>query len=376
MIRRTSALVIGGGPAGSTAARFLAEAGVDTVLVERDFSYVKPCGGAIPSGGFREFGLPETLIRNKAGRIIIVSPAGHEIEIGLQGGHLFIVERGHFDSSLRRIAADKGASLIEGDFAGFEKNSAPFISRIRNKETNSIMRVQADYVLASDGITFGVGKSFSIRRPRRLYTISSHMNTHSSDCCEFWFGNNHASNFYSWVFPSGSRTSIGTGGNAPRELSGLLDNFARRRFGRSLQHLLTDNLIDVARIFPVPAWRGRPYTVRNLLLLGDAAGMVMPTTYEGIYYAMKSGQFAAAAVAEKRPEIFQKLLEDRFRYRFLLMNIFRRLFFRSDKTIEKWIRIHGSSVVQEIAMKLWLQKDPGSQNLYAYLKAFGSRVMS
>jgi hypothetical protein len=104
--------------------------------------------------------------------------------------------------------------------------------------------------------------------------------------------------------------------------------------------------------------------------------MVMPTTYEGIYYAMKSGQFAAAAVAEKRPEIFQELLEDRFRYRFLLMNIFRRLFFRSDRTIEKWIRIHGSSVVQEIAMKLWLQKDPGSQNLYAYLKAFGSRVMS
>jgi geranylgeranyl reductase len=139
---------------------------------------------------------------------------------------------------------------------------------------------------------------------------------------------------------------------------------------------LTDNLIDTTRIFPLPAWRGGPYTVRNLFLLGDAAGMVMPTTYEGIYYAMKSGQFAAAAVAEKRPEIFRELLEERFRYRFLLMNIFRRLFFRSDKTIEKWIRIHGSSVVQEIAMKLWLQKDPGSQNLYAYLKAFGSRVMS
>ncbi len=48
-------LVVGGGPAGSTAARLLAEKGIETVLIEKNLSFNKPCGGGIPSAGLKEF---------------------------------------------------------------------------------------------------------------------------------------------------------------------------------------------------------------------------------------------------------------------------------------------------------------------------------
>jgi len=56
----------------------LASEGVDTVLVERDFSYVKPCGGGISSGAFREFALPENIIRKTIDKVLIVSPEGRK----------------------------------------------------------------------------------------------------------------------------------------------------------------------------------------------------------------------------------------------------------------------------------------------------------
>jgi geranylgeranyl reductase len=373
---RTSALVVGGGPAGSTAARFLAEAGIDTILVERDLTYVKPCGGGIPSGGFKEFDLPESLIRKKIYKVVIISPADRRTEIDLVGGHICITERGHFDSALRNIARDKGAEIIEGEFRGFTARNGAYTSFIYRKDKDAILKIDSDYVLASDGISFSVGRLCAIRRPHNLYTISARLDKYNGDACEFWFGNSHASNFYSWVFPSDGHASVGTGGNKPRELRALFTNFISRKFKCSMEYMAKQQRLCKPIVFPLPAWRGGPYSTGNLLLLGDAAGMVMPTTYEGIYYAMKSAQFAAAAIIERKPANYRRLIEDRFKYRFLTMNIFRQLFFRSDKTIEKWIRIHGSNLVQEIAMKLWLQKDSSAHNLYAYLRAFGSRVMS
>jgi geranylgeranyl diphosphate/geranylgeranyl-bacteriochlorophyllide a reductase len=372
MTLNTSALIIGGGPAGATAARFLAEAGVSTLLAERDFSYVKPCGGCIPSSGFREFGLPESLIRNRIGRLLIVSPSDKKIEVSLRDGHLYITERGVFDSALRSLAEQKGASVMECELTGIVRDKNAFISTLTRKEDGETVIVRSDYLLAADGIAFRTGRLLNMKGPRHLYAISSDVGQFEGDTCEFWFGKNHASNFYSWIFPSCGRASIGTGGLSVRELRVLFDNFVRRRFGASAGNME----ISQPGVFPLPAWRGRPYSSGNLLFLGDAAGMVIPTTYEGIYYAMKSGQFAANAIIEGKPGNYRKMIEDRFRYGFLVMDLFRKIFFRSDWTIEKWIRIHGYASVQEIAMRLWLQKEADSRGLYSYLRAFAGRFLS
>ncbi len=376
MMIRTDVLVVGGGPAGATAARFLAEAGVDTVLVERDFAYVKPCGGGIPSGGFHEFALPESLIKKKIKKIIIVSPANQRIELPLTGGHICITDRGTLDSTLRRLALEKGASLIEGQFINFEQGIGTSISSVRKKMDGETIKIRSDYIIASDGITYGVGRKSGLPRHQFLYTISAQIHPFTIDACEFWFGTGHASNFYSWIFPSDGCASIGTGGNNPRELHGLLNNFFDRRFEDQLESFRAINVIERPRVFPIPTWRGNPFTLGNILFLGDAAGMVMPVTYEGIYYAMKSGQFAAMALIENKPENYRKLWEGRFKSRFSIMNKFKDHFFKSDESIEKWVGTHQSIAVQELAMRLWLQKESGSWHLFSYLKAFGSFLNS
>jgi geranylgeranyl diphosphate/geranylgeranyl-bacteriochlorophyllide a reductase len=368
---RTAVLVVGGGPAGATAARFLAEAGVDTVVVERDFSYIKPCGGGIPSGGFREFTLPEEIVKRKIDKIVIVSPQNHRIEMSLTGGHICITERGTLDATLRRLALENGASLIEGQFTGFEHDNGAYVSSVTRNGDEKI-KIRSDYIIASDGITFGVGRKCGLQKPDFLYTISTQIGPLDADACEFWFGTVHAANFYSWVFPSDGTASVGTGSTDPGQLHGLLNNFFERRFGRRTEELRGEYVIGRPRVFPLPTWRRNPLTCGNVLFLGDAAGMAMPVTYEGIYYAMKSGEFAAMAIIKNKPELYQKLWDDRFKKRFAVMNKFRDHFFKSDESIERWVGIHRSPGVQELALRLWLQKESGSRQLFDYLKAFGS----
>ncbi|MGO9379757.1 MAG: geranylgeranyl reductase family protein [Dissulfurispiraceae bacterium] len=376
MMLRTAVLVVGGGPAGTTAARFLAREGIDTILVERDFSYVKPCGGGIPSAAFHEFDLPGNIIRKTINKILIVSPGNREIEMSLNGGSIHITERGCLDSSLRQIARDHGASLIEGEFTGFEKHAGLFIACVKRKADGVQIKIQSDYLLAADGITFSTGRKSGQPRLNRLYTISTQLSAFDGDACEFWFGTAHASHFYSWIFPSDGHASIGTGSLTPRECPALLQNFLKRRFGRRLERIMQEKTIGRPRIFPIPAWRDKSFVSDKILFLGDAAGMVMPVTYEGIYYAMKSGQFAATAIIEKKPEIYHNLWEERFGKRFMVMNRLKNHFFRDDASIEKWISVHRSSVVQDLAMQLWLQKEPGANQLSAYFKAFASILAS
>ncbi len=379
---RTHVLIVGGGPAGSTAARFLARQGIETILVERDFSYVKPCGGGIPSATINELDIPRSVIRKEVRKIRIVSPKGEKIDIALTGGHLCITERGILDSTLREMARVEGALTLEGEFSHFETRGKSIVSVVREKLTHRDLKIQSRFVVASDGITNRIGTVLRLPKLQSFYTISARMTPSSlpsalrmskpdgGDRCEFWFGAEHASHCYSWVFPSGEYSSIGTGAVHPGELPLLLEKFLKRRSrdpGTSLQQ---DSVISNRRIFKVPINNGSVSTERNILFTGDAAGTVLPITYEGIYYAMKSGEFAARAITEGKPHLYKRLWNGRFRRRFLLMNTIRHSFFKSDEHIEKWLSMHKRPEVQEIAMRLLLRKESGSRSLISYLNFF------
>ncbi|MCB0114760.1 MAG: hypothetical protein KDD84_11745, partial [Caldilineaceae bacterium] len=78
-------LVVGASVGGSTAANTLADAGVPVVMLERDLSWVKPCGGALPPVAFDEFAIPQSLISRKVTKAVIHSPSERTADIDVVG---------------------------------------------------------------------------------------------------------------------------------------------------------------------------------------------------------------------------------------------------------------------------------------------------
>jgi geranylgeranyl reductase len=100
----------------------------------------------------------------------------------------------------------------------------------------------------------------------------------------------------------------------------------------------------------------------------------MPVSFEGIYYGMKSGQFAAEAIKKKDLTLYEKLWDNRFGRQFYIMKKFQDYMFGNDERIDQWLNIHRDPNVQEIAMALWLRKEKGNHLIPLYFKAFGSFI--
>jgi geranylgeranyl reductase len=365
MYERYDVVVVGGGPSGSMAAKTLAEAGVKVCILERSFRQVKPCGGATPSTSFEEFDLPRHEIVREVREMSTISPEGQKIDVLLNNGYLAMVERETFDNVLRKKAEDSGAHLIEAEFIGLRDTHR--IQLIITNEKGMEREIKSDFLIAADGVNSRIATLLGLKSLPCVFTIQEDLDMaaaedfHELNRCEFWFSSRHAPNFYSWVFPKKDYIDIGTASLNGRLLKEFIKNFKIRRgiLGNGRQ-----------RVYRLPL-RWRDTLVRGrILFIGDAAGLVMPLSYEGIYYAMKSGKMAAEAIVNGRPRDYEKQWNRRFRKHFKLMNRLRRYFMRNDRTIEQMVSIHKRREVQEASMRLWLKKDTGVSSFLGYFSFF------
>ena len=353
-------LVVGGGPAGSTAARITSRDGLDTLLLERDFSYVKPCGGGIPSTAFTELGIPAQEAVKHVQALRVVSPGGNELQIKLDGGSIAIVNRGSFDHALRKEAEKSGARVLRAEFRRFVDIGRTVSAQVLMGQSFGETTVKADYVIAADGVNSRVRAALQMKPFPAVFTVSEKIKE-KTDACEFWFGASHAPRCYSWVFPQEEGASAGTGAFGHIGLKSLWNDFVTKR------RLTSSGSLKGYRI---PVWQGNLYNSGRILFAGDAAGQVMPFTCEGIYYSMKSGEYAASAVLAGKTGDYRRQWEKRFRTRFLLMKQLWTYFLKSDDRAEKIIQLHQSPEVQEMSMALWLRKDLSKKSLLSYLKVF------
>ncbi|MBM4414501.1 MAG: geranylgeranyl diphosphate reductase, partial [Chloroflexi bacterium] len=150
-------VVVGASVGGSITAETLAKAGIPVVMLEKDVSRIKPCGGAVPPVAFTEFAIPQSLISRKISKALIHSPSGRRVNIDVVGldhssdDYIAMVCREDFDGYLRKRAVHAGATLIEGALSDVQIDADGVDVHVRERASGQLQSIRASVIIGADG---------------------------------------------------------------------------------------------------------------------------------------------------------------------------------------------------------------------------------
>jgi menaquinone-9 beta-reductase len=332
-------IVVGAGPSGSTAAYYLAQAGLNVLLIEKSrFPREKVCGDGLTPRAVKalialgvDVSEEAGWLRNKGLRVIA---GGMRLELdwpelSSYPGYGLVRTRASLDEQLARRAQAAGAKLLEGttvtgpllDSDGrvvgvetqAEAEEKPG-SRSGNAERahGATETYRARVVVAADGNSSRLSVAMGLRkrddRPmgvavRTYYTSPRHEDDYLESWLDLWDGSRLLPG-YGWIFGMGDGTSnVGLGMLNTSDAFGKTDyRELLKRWLRSMPEewgYTEENRTEPVRGAALPMGFNRtPQYHQGLLLAGDAAGMVNPFNGEGIAYAMESGEILARVVAQ------------------------------------------------------------------------------
>jgi geranylgeranyl diphosphate/geranylgeranyl-bacteriochlorophyllide a reductase len=372
------AVIVGGGPAGATAAADLARAGRSVLLLDRA-GRIKPCGGAIPPRLVRDFGIPPELLVARIRSARMVAPSGRRVHMPIGDGYVGMVDREHFDEWLRNRAAREGAERRRGLFERFEKVEDGGVRlTYRAADPGGTRReVRARMVIGADGARSAVAQQ-AIRGAGRIPCVFAYheivrspaAGTFDASRCDVHYRGGISPDFYGWVFPHGETTSVGVGS--------AVKGFSLRRAVEDLRS--ASGLGNAATIrcegAPIPLRPLRRWDDgRNVVLAGDAAGCVAPASGEGIYYAMLGGRLAAEAVGRALDTGDARALATARRrfvrahgHVFWILRAMQSLWYQSDERRERFVSICGDLDVQRLTWEAYMNKALGAAEPVAHAR--------
>ena len=360
-------VVVGGGPAGATAANDLAVQGHRVLLLDKA-GRIKPCGGAIPPRLIRDFDIPQSLLCAHAKAARMIAPSGKTVDMPIDGGYVGMVNRDTFDEFLRERAAASGAVRETGEFERLENNPGqPSVVHFSD-ETGQARSVTARYIIGADGARSKVGKQ-TIKGAEKIPCVFAYQEiiavpeTAPEDFdpvrCDVYYQGHLSPDFYAWVFPHGGTASIGVG-SAQKGFS-LRGAIKDLRAATGLDHCDTVRTEGAPiPLKPLKRWDNG----HNVVLAGDAAGVVAPSSGEGIYYAMVCGREVASAVREALATgqaSALKLARKRFMKAhgkvFWVLGIMQHFWYRNDKRRERFVQICADPDVQYLTWQAYMNKE-------------------
>ncbi len=376
--------VIGGGPAGATAAEDLARAGRSVLLLDRA-GRIKPCGGAIPPRLMRDFDVPDSMLVAHAKSARVIAPSDKEVDMPIEGGFVGMVDREDFDEWLRERAAAAGAERRAGKFVALERdaqNRAVIV--YQPKGTNDKAQrvsVTARTVIGADGARSEVARQ-SVKGAEKTKSVFAYheiikapqgvSKDYDGTRCDIFYQGHVSPDFYAWVFPHGETASVGVGSaNKGFSLRGAVADIRRTRHLDACETVRTEGAPIPLK--PLPRWDNG----KDVLLAGDAAGVVAPASGEGIYYAMTGGRLAAEAVEELLETGKAKALKTaRARFMkqhgtvFWVLGIMQHFWYRSDKRRERFVSICDDPDVQRLTWQAYMNKELVKADPGAHLRIF------
>lgn len=317
-------LVVGGGPAGSAAAYWLAEAGHDVLVVERKhFPRDKTCGDGVTPRAVKQLtdmGLAPQLEQFHRFHGLRAIAHGKTLELEwpahpIYPSHGFVVRRRDLDQMVADHAVKAGARMWQGAEAMGPLVDRGFVrgATVKRKDTGRIEEVTARYVVVADGANSRFGRALGTSRKRDwpmgiairgYYESPRHDDPWIESSLEVKDRNGNVTPGYGWIFPVGDGcVNVGVG---------LLSTY------KDYKSVNTTHLMHEYAATAPAYWEIGPHTAvgeptggrlpmggsvgpkagPTYLVVGDAAGTVNPFNGEGIDYAYETGRLAATVLAE------------------------------------------------------------------------------
>ena len=300
-MRDFDAVIVGAGPAGAVAARDLSRAGARVALVDGSHPREKPCGGGVTGRALDLAGPGDAGSAAGTGRVVervVFEAGGRSAAVELSSRKdLRVFSREAFDSGLLAQARDAGAVLVGA--------RARTIARSGHRWTVTAATETLDtsWLLGADGAGGIVRKQIFRPFARSQISIAAGSYVAGVEASEIAIAFVDAPRGYLWSFPRPGHLAVGACAQADETTTDAMHAIAdawidrypaatgrpRRRYAWPIPSL---DVADLDAEQPSgPGW----------MLLGDAAGLVDPITREGIFFAVRSGMLAAAALQSAEP---------------------------------------------------------------------------
>jgi digeranylgeranylglycerophospholipid reductase len=288
-------IIIGGGPAGSTVARYAAQGGADVLVIDGRDPIGSPlqCGELVPSNDEMRrlcpavpdmddlFQTPESAISLRSTKMHIVPPSGKPLKFNFEG---LVLNRVAHDEALVELAKQNGAKYLVDSY-------------VEKVEANSVClrdgtSLSAKIIVGAGGHNDPLRRDHWNESSTKIPVKFVLMDGEFGEAVELHFGS-MAPGGYAWMFPKSSGANIGLG---------IQRSFAK---GRSLNKYAED---FISKYDGEITFRGagslpmsgsiRTFVKDNYMLVGDAAGMVLPSNGAGITIAMVGGRIAGQVISE------------------------------------------------------------------------------
>ncbi len=354
---RIDALVVGAGPAGSTAAFRLAETGHRVVVVEEHARVGHPvqCAGLVSSRVLELSGARSTIVREVRGASVF-GPSLRRVEFRAEEPRAFVIDRAGLDIHLADRAARAGAEFRTGTRFDAKVADEPGAVRVRLRGPDGeAVDVRTRLVVGADGVASAVARAFRLRRPVEIlpaFEAEFPTSPGDPDVVEVYLGRTISPGLFGWWIPDGrggARVGVAADadGTPARVYYDRLLEALARRFGRPL----ANPTAFVASGIPI----GRlPRCVGpRVVLVGDAAAQVKPLSGGGIFTGMRAAEHAAAVagpalddddLGERRlaeyPRRFDAELGDELRRALYLRRVYCRL---SDRELDALVDVLRTS---------------------------------